>query len=300
MKIGRATGAGMPPALVPVTGRDQLLAFLDPGAPGMQAALEIKRKETGKVETVTATLAERPDAVPDKFPDNPTAKKALGKNPPKKEKGEVGLLKKTNAAGDRSYWIYVPESYDPNIRHAVVIWLHPPGRNRERDIDDFVFAWQGYCEDNHLILVGPNADAETGWNPGDAPLIQEAVKFVTDTYSADPRRMVVHGMGQGGQMAYYLGFNLRPLVRGVATVAASLTSNPKDKVASQPVRFFLVAGGKDPLKDAIKESRAKLVDLKYAVVHREVAAIGHEYLDGANGQNTLDELVRWIDALDGI
>jgi poly(3-hydroxybutyrate) depolymerase len=58
-----------------------------------------------------------------------------------------------------------------------------------------------------------------------------------------------HGMGVGGQMAFYLGFNKRDLFRGVATTGAALGSNPKERVANQPLSFFVVAGGKDPLKD---------------------------------------------------
>ena len=26
---------------------------------------------------------------------------------------------------DHEYWIYVPDNYDPNIGHALVVWLHP-------------------------------------------------------------------------------------------------------------------------------------------------------------------------------
>lgn len=298
MKVGRAAAAGQPAPLVPVTNRDQLLAFLDPGVPGMKAVFEVKRKDGGKVEQVTVTLSEMPEAVPEKSPEKPSAKKALGKTPPKKEKAETGYIKRGNEAGDRTYWIYVPENYDPNVSHAVLIWLHPPGKSKERDIDNFLFAWQGFCEDNSVIVIGPNAENDTGWTPGDAALVQEGLKHVSDNYTVDRRRVVVHGMDQGGQMAFYLGFNARSQVRGVATVAAAMTSNPKDRVANQPLSFFIVAGGKDPLKDSIKETRTKLVDLKYPVVHREVAAIGHEYLDAGPGLPALEELVRWLDSLD--
>ena len=57
-------------------------------------------------------------------------------------------------------------------------------------------------------------------------------------------------------------------------------------------------GGKDPLKASIKDSAGKLVELKYSVVQREIAAIGHEYIDGGAGLATLDELARWLDSLD--
>jgi predicted esterase len=105
-------------------------------------------------------------------------------------------------------------------------------------------------------------------------------------------------MGQGGEMALYLGFHARPLIRGVATVGAPLTSNPKAKVVNQPLSFFLVVGGKDPLRDAVKETQGKLSEHKYPVIYREIANMGHQYIDGALGWPALDELARWIDSLD--
>src|SRR5262249_31996968 len=109
---------------------------------------------------------------------------------------------------------------------------------------------------------------------------------------------VAHGMGVGGEMAYYLGFQARAVVRGVATVGAAMGGNPRERMANQPLSFFLVAGGRDPLKAGIAATKARLTEHKYPVVHREVGPMGHEYLDGKNGVPTLEELVRWIDSLD--
>jgi S1-C subfamily serine protease len=347
MKVGRSAPGGPRPAplpgpgpgprpgpganpMVPVQGRDQLLALLEQTAPGTEIKLEVKRKEGGKTDTLTVKLAEAPEAVPEKLPEPASAKKALvkpkaapgpapgpGTVPPKEEKKEeakkddgkkdekkddkkieTGLIKRTTAAADHSYWIYVPENYDPNIAHALVLWLHPAGKNKDKDVDDLTWAWQPFCEDNHVILVGPNTDNAGGWTPSDTEFILEAVKAVTDAYTIDRKRVVAHGMGVGGQMAFYLGFHARNLIRGVAAVAAPLTTNPKEKVANQPLAFFLVAGGKDPLKDQIKDSKAKLVEHKYPVVHREIEEIGHQYIDGRAAIKTLEELARWIDSLD--
>jgi S1-C subfamily serine protease len=322
---GRGPGPGQGTQLIPIQGRDHLLTLLEQVAPGTELNIEIKRKEGGKTESVSVKLVEVPEAIPEKLPEVATAKKALAKPkqpagpggrggpmPPQEEKKEeakkddkkedkkfeTGLIKRTTAAADHSYWIYVPENYDPNIAYALVVWLHPAGKNKDKDVDDFTFAWQPYCEDNNVILVGPNTDNAGGWTPSDTEFILEAIKAVTDNYTIDRKRVVAHGMGVGGQMAFYLGFHARNLIRGVATVAAPLTTNPKERVANQPLAFFIVAGGKDPLKDQIKDSKAKLVEYKYPVVHREIEEIGHQYIDGRAAIKTMDELVRWIDSLD--
>jgi S1-C subfamily serine protease/dienelactone hydrolase len=331
VKVGPVAAPGQPAVLQPVAGRDALLALLENVAPGTELRFEVKRKDGGKTETLTAKLGQAPEDVPAKLPARSSAGKALAaaapgapakpgegksegekkgddkkdddkKDEKKKDgkKSDTGLLKRTTPAADHSYWVYVPENYDPNVAHALVIWLHPVGKNKDRDVDDLTWVWQPACEDQHVILVGPKTDNERGWNGGDAEFVQEVVKAVTDSYTIDRRRVVAHGMGLGGEMAFYLGFNARSLVRGVAVTGAGLTSNPKESVPSQPLAFFLAVGGKDPLKGAVEESKKKLAEFKYPVVLRVVAEMGHQYLDGRSALPTFDEMVRWIDSLDRI
>jgi S1-C subfamily serine protease/poly(3-hydroxybutyrate) depolymerase len=310
MKVGRQAGPGRPTLLRPLTGREQLTGLMETAVPGWEIKAEVRRKgEKKKTEVLTVTLGGMPDEVPEKLPERASAGKALavaaarpageGKKDDKEDKKpETGLLKRTTAAADHTYWVFVPDNYDPNIAHALVIWLHPAGKGRDKDFDDLTDSWQPYCEDNHVIMVCPRTENERGWTPAEADFIQEAVRAVSGAYTIDRRRVVAHGMGLGGEMAFYLGFHNRQLIRGVATVGAPLTSNPKERVVNQPLAFFLVAGAKDPLSKVIRESRAKLSDHKYPVIYREVPDMGHQYIDGKNGLPTLEELVRWIDALD--
>jgi serine protease Do len=319
MKFGREA----PPAplrLQAIAGRDQLLDMLQGAIPGLEVSFEVKRGEGKKTETLKIKLAEVPDTVPTRkqLPEKASVKKALTKpkgvgpqqpgeakkeekKEPKKDdkNAEVGFLKRTTAAADHTYWIYVPENYDPNIAHAVLVWLHPPGKNKEKDFDNFWQSWQFPCEDYHIILVCPKAESERGsWTQSEAEFVQEAVKAVSDTYTVDRRRIIAHGMDQGGEMAFYLGFRSRGLFHGVATTGAALTGNPRDKVANQPLSFFLAVGDKDPLRDAVKETMTKLAERKYPAIYREVKDLGRQYLDGRLGIDTLEELARWIDSLD--
>jgi S1-C subfamily serine protease/predicted esterase len=323
LKFGVAP-PGQPVNLQPVANRDQLLTRLDTAAPGMDAHLEVRRKDGGKTETLSTKLTELPDTVPDKLPDPASiqdrkkdekkddkkeqARKDAGnyqtfvrlddekKDEKKDEEKKIptGLLKRQTGSGDHTYFIFVPRNYDPKVTHALVIWLHPANKGREKDVEAFTDTWEDYCEDNHFIVVAPTSENEKGWVPGEAEFIQQAVKDATDHYTIDKRRVVAHGMGVGGQMALYLGFHNRALLRGVATTGAALSGNPKEKINNQPLAFFLVAGGKDPLKDAIADTKSVLSEHKYSVIHREIAEMGHEYLD----RKTLEELIRWIDSLD--
>src|SRR5262249_34026511 len=116
------------------------------------------------------------------------------------------------------------------------------------------------------------------------------------SYTIDRRRIVAHGMGVGGQMAFYVGFHARDLIRGVATSGAGMSGQPKEKQAAQPPSFYGVAGGKDPLGQVIAETKTQLAEAKYPVIYKEIPNMGHQYLD----LKTLEELVRWIDSLDRI
>jgi predicted esterase len=103
-------------------------------------------------------------------------------------------------------------------------------------------------------------------------------------------------MDSGGNLALYLGFRARELVRGVAVTGGVLSGQAADSQPSQRLAFFLVAGARDPLAAAIADTRAKLTDKKFSVVYHVMADRGHEYLDAEPG--LLSEMARWIDSLD--
>jgi S1-C subfamily serine protease len=298
-------------ALQTVAGRDQMMTVVNTLAPGSEVKLEVLDKDK-KDRTVTVRLGEMPDDVPDQLPDQASLRKgkpaaAQPKEEAKKEEGdkkdedkskpETGLLNRTNAAQDHEYWVYVPQSYDPNIAHGLVLWLHPIGKNKSENIKDFVNTWRIFCEDNNLILVGPKAENETGWIPSEADFIQEALQKVISDYTIDKRRVIAHGMGNGGQMALYLGFQNRELIRGVAVSGAVLPHQPKEKVGGQPLSFFITWADKDPLAKSIKDTVDKLREMKYPVVEEQwTADLAGQYMT----DSIFGKLIRWIDSLDVI
>jgi poly(3-hydroxybutyrate) depolymerase len=119
---------------------------------------------------------------------------------------------------------------------------------------------------------------------------------VLGQYTIDKTRVVAHGKGNGGQMAFYVGFNARDVVRGVGTVGAVLGTAPRDNVANQPLSFFVSAGDKDPLVKDIKESVGLLTEKRFPVVYREMKDSGKEYFDAV----TFADFVAWLDSLDRI
>lgn len=313
-----------PPGPQAFSGRDQFMALLQNYRAGQTLTLEVTRKEGGKTENLDAVLGQFPDAIPTELPKESSKEKALvapkpaGGAPPAKkadpkkeeakkeepkkeekkegEKPKTGLQKVENVgAAQRKFWVFVPDTYDPNVSHGLIVWLHPAGRDG-RDADDMVKIWEVFCERHNFILVGPTAGAATGWVAGEAEGIMEDLRWVRTRYTIDPKRIVAHGQGVGGQMAYYLAINQREVIRAAAPVGAVLASNPKDPVANQRVEFLVIAGAKDPLVKEIAESPKKLAEKKYKALYREMKITGKEYV--YDDLEVFSEMVRWMESLD--
>lgn len=313
--------------MLPFSGRDELTGILNRLAAGDTVYLEVVRKEGKKTEKVTVALGNMRGDIPDVLNEPASVKKALAPKksarapepnvtlgpdgkpqkkefkeaapPPKpveKKKAETGLLKRTTPAGDREYWLFVPENYDPNISHSVVIFLHPAGkaRDKDRDIEKVIGAWEDYCSDRHVILLCPKAEGDTGWVASEIDFIVQTLQKVAEDYTVDRQRVVAHGLGMGGQFAFYLGFNARDWIRGVIAAGAPMTSQPRESASPGRLAFFLIASVKDPLHEAIGESRTRLEALKFPVIYRETLDAPDHYLDDV----ALDEVVRWLDSMD--
>jgi S1-C subfamily serine protease/dienelactone hydrolase len=331
-KVGAVAAAGgpMPPkgkgpadGLTPITGgRSQMVQFITRFAPGVEIQMEVKRKDGGKVETVKAKLAAIVEDLParDQLPYPATKEKALekpkapmpkGGPAPKKEEPKddkkdadlpVGFLDKnptdetkplTSLTG-REYWMYVPDNYDKNRSYGVILWLH--ATKGQPDAKAMKQTWELFCDQAHFILIGPKSKNQGGWTPNETEDVVNAVNTALKPYTIDRTRVIAHGMGLGGQMALYMAFHARDLIRGAAVSGAVLGINPKDNLPTQPLSFFLIVGDKDPLLKDIQETRDKLTEKRFPIIYREIKNFGKEYLD----QKTLDELVVWLDSLDRI
>jgi S1-C subfamily serine protease/predicted esterase len=296
-----------------VKDRAALAALLGQLAPGAEVSLEVIRKEGSKAETVKAKLTTVPDFIPDKLlrldaPAEPKKKAArslpaefvaVQDDPfaPKKKdakKADTGFLERTDAVTGRQHWVYVPDNYDAATPHALLLWLHPAGAGGPRDGEKMVAAFRRYCEETHTNLLGPKAEAAEGWTPSESETVLQDVRRVMGEYTIDKARVTAHGLGRGGQMAYYLGFQARDVFRGVAAVGAPLGNPPRDNVATQPLSFFIAAGGRDPDLKEIEAGKAQLDEKRFPVSYRLMKDAGRDYLDGP----TFAEFLNWLDALD--
>jgi len=314
MKIGPAV-AGAP--LAPIRSRQQLASTVAQLRPGNDVKIEVKRKDGGKLDTLTVKLATIPEAVPEKLPMPSSAGKALEGGPKKKGKGKgplddakdgpfrpkkgaaektaTGYIERVDEAVGRKYWLYVPDNYDPNVSHGLLVWFHPVGQGG-KDGEKMARTFREFCEDYHFILMGPKANNAEGWLPSETELLITDIRKVLGEFTFDRSRVVAHGMGNGGQMAFYVSFHARDVFRGVATLGAVLGTQPKENVANQPLAFFITAGDKDPILKDVEASKQALQEKRFPVIYRMMQESGKEYYD----VKTFMEMLHWLDSLDRI
>jgi S1-C subfamily serine protease/predicted esterase len=323
-----AAGAGLKPGdrlvglsgvssrFTPIGNRDRFMSMMATAPSGLPVRLQVSRVGVKDPIVVNAALTDMPSTIPDNLPEAATKKQAVkaakilaahalmvpgaqpGPQPQKpaeppdpSKKVETGFLKRASAARDHEYYLYAPAEYDPNIAHALVIWLHGPGQGSPRAVEAIMDSWRQACRQQHLIVLAPVTQNENGWLASEAELIRQDARDVMSQYMIDSQRIVAWGAGSGAQMAYYLGFHARDLIRGVATIGPFAAADPDESIHAQRLAFFLIASERDPLLGAIKEIQSKLTEKRFVVTERRVE--GQE-LDEA----TQAELVRWIDSLD--
>lgn len=312
MKASVTQSEGTPAAPIPVLrDRAQLLTLINSLPTGTELNLEVKRKDGGKTEKLKVKLGKVPELLPPILPLPSTLEKAgtaieekkgelaevekIEKKDGEKKEIETGLLKRTNAVQNREYWLYIPKNYKPTISYGVILWLHNLGKGG-RDADDFVKIWGPFCELHNFIILGPKSATSEGWAASETEAIIGSLKEVMNAYTVDRSRIVTHGEGNGGQMAAYLGFNARELIRGVAMSGAILGTAPKDNLPGQRLSFFIIAGDKHPDFKVIAAAPKALAEKKFPTIWRAMKDTGKEYMD----QKIFEELGVWLDSLDRI
>ncbi len=205
---------------------------------------------------------------------------------------ETGLMIRNTPDGEHKYWLFVHEDYDPNVAHAVVVWLHPAGKKNKEDFEAFQEMWEDYCKANHIILVMPVMDKDE-WIPSFSDFVTAATRDAMTRYTVDRQRVVAHGWGVGGNMAIHLGFSHRDLFRGVCAVGAGPIQF-KDNIAGQRLSFYLTTGELDPLAKTIADGRTRLAERRFPAFYRQHPERGRDYLN----DKQLREVIRWLDSLD--
>ena len=152
----------------------------------------------------------------------------------------------------REFITYLPNGVGDKA--PVIISLH--GRlgtaARQMTFADF----RPIADRDKVIIVCPQG-IERSWNDGrgtpansrginDVKFIDELITYMIDTYHADPSRIYVTGMSNGGFMTSRLACELNKRIAAIAVVAASMDQDMGYQ-PTKPMPVMYIQGTKDPL-----------------------------------------------------
>ncbi|MEX0936393.1 MAG: PDZ domain-containing protein [Pirellulales bacterium] len=274
----------------PVASLEAALAAMNTHIAGDAFKIQLQRE--GEQVTLEATAGELPIEIPASLPRARDTEAHPPADQPPADRPAVGVTELKLPEVQKGALVYVPEDYDPAVRHGVAVWLHDAGG---LDEEALVRLWQKHCDERDLILLAPRAAEAGGWQPGEAEVCRKLLDLVENTYSIDPRRIVAHGYRTGGAMAYLLAAEDRERIRGVAVVEAPFPRGAS-RPSAEPVRrlaIYSAAASAGPLAQRIAQTVELLTAAKFPVTVLDLGA-QPRYLN----DDELDGLVRWIDTLD--
>jgi serine protease Do len=274
----------------PIADRDESALLASAHEVGQSLSVTIVRQSG--TQQVHVELARLPEALPPPLPPAhapvhagaaPNAGAAAGP--------AVGMTPLKLPQFKNECVLYVPEGYQAGVPHGLVVW---PQSSAAKDAE-LVERWKPLCRQADLILAMPRSVERGRWQTTELEFVGKVIDGVLDRYHVDRTRIVVHGHGADGPLAYQLVAARRDLVRGVIAVdappPASLEVPPSDAVLRLAV--VAVASRDAKMWPRIEAGAARFRSQKHPVTLLRLREM-NRYPDA----DELAQVVRWIDALD--
>lgn len=269
-----------------VADRDALATAVAESEPGKAIELEVVRGS--EILKVSLTPTSQPETIPAEIPAAKTPSPAAGADAAKGgDDFPIKIAEFANACR-----LYVPGNYDDRVPHGIVVLLNRNGRSALGK--DVLNRWREAGASQHLLVLVPQAAEDDGWSRPDVEFLGKAIDRVAEQYRVDPRRVVAHGIGTGGNFAAVATGTLVERVRGVAVVdSAALAGNVENEPAT-PLAFYAVTEPDFSGKPQLTAAAERLRKLHFPVTLRQL-----DDADYPTGEQFAD-LLRWIDMLDRI
>ena len=276
----------------PVPGRAELAERVAALEPGQKCSLKIARgAEALEIVITPGTL---PESAPGELPPARESRPAfVGEQP------QVGAFTLKIAEFENTSHVYVPEGYDPDVPHGVLIWFSADGAVQE---DELLARWKALCDRDDLIILAPQSaepkDAKTTrrWDPAkDEPFVAKLLDKLRQDYNLDRARIVAHGLQGGGAMAFVAGFTNRELVRAIAAVESPPAGKMPENEPIYRLAIWTTKSAKAANTKAVEAAIVKLREAKFPVLLQDRGE-----KTGALEDDELAALLGWIDTLDRI
>lgn len=149
----------------------------------------------------------------------------------------------------RSFISYIPSVTDKDYKMPLIISLHggfasPKGQFHLAD-------FRPIADKDKFIVICPASkhiwhDGKNNGGIDDVKFIDRLITYAIDTYHADPQRVYITGISNGGFMTSRLACQLYKRIAAIAVVAASLDVNEGYDVQS-PMPVIYMHGTKDKI-----------------------------------------------------
>jgi polyhydroxybutyrate depolymerase len=155
----------------------------------------------------------------------------------------------------RNFIVHVPPAISQTEKTPVVLVFHGGGGGAKSMAKFSRFNEVG--DAHKAIVVYPDAISKH-WNDGrtfpshpdedDVRFITEALDFLSERYNADPKRVYVAGISNGGFFAERLALQLPTRIAAIVVIDAGITKQLQEMASiDMPVATLLILGTEDPL-----------------------------------------------------
>jgi len=155
---------------------------------------------------------------------------------------------------NRTYRLYIPESYSPNHTAPLILNLHGYGSNAFEQ--EFYGNFRPIADTAGFLVVHPNGTLDATntqfWNTfgtsgvDDVGFLSALVDTINQNYPIDLERVYSTGMSNGGFMSYSLACNLSNRIAAIASVTGTMVFSALNLCNSQrPVPVMQIHGTAD-------------------------------------------------------
>lgn len=141
-----------------------------------------------------------------------------------------------------SWYVYVPDTYDPSRPAGLMVYISPTSSGQMRT------DWEPVVDTENLIWISANQSGNRAPTKRRILLATLAPYLAAETYKIDPDRVYVSGFSGGGRAAGILSVNLADLFKGAIFICgAELWSDVQDEhlAAAAPNPYVFLTGSRD-------------------------------------------------------
>ncbi len=156
----------------------------------------------------------------------------------------------------RSYYVYLPASYDATTPVPLVLAFHGFAQGA-LGLANYS-GWEAIAEEYGFVLVYPQG---TGflprWESGlfsserqtvdDVAFVRDLIADISDRLCIDAARVYANGLSNGGGMSYRLACELSDHITAIGGVAGAYTDLPDGCTPSRPVPIIIFHGTDDSI-----------------------------------------------------